>query len=116
MITMRPPQHGQAGASGFDAAGSSPDIVALRLWGWHAEQLSDLRDVAAALGAREQPIVADAMEALREHVDQEAADELVRAERHGLEAVAPLAPVILVRERHSAAVGRDQPAVRHSDP
>src|SRR3954465_12373559 len=86
-------------------------VLDLRLRGRHAEQLSGLRDVPLALGAGEQSIVADAMEALRQHVDQEAADELVRAERHRLEAVAPVPPVIFVSERHSVAVGRDQPAV-----
>ena len=55
-------------------------MMDLRLRCGNGEQLSDLRDVLPAFGAGEQPIVADAMEAFRQHVDQEAADELVRAE------------------------------------
>ena len=43
------------------------------------EQLASVRDVCGAVAAGEQAIVPDAMEALWQHVDQEAADELVGA-------------------------------------
>ena len=45
----------------------------------HGEQLASVRNVCGAIAAGEQPIVPDAMEALRQHVDQEAPDELVSA-------------------------------------
>jgi hypothetical protein len=53
----------------------------VRLRSWHVEQLTGSRDVLPALRAGEQAIVADAVEARRQHVDEEAADELLRGER-----------------------------------
>ena len=44
---------------------------------WHREEFADTRDIAGAGLAREKAVVADAVEALRQHVNQEAADELV---------------------------------------
>ena len=42
----------------------------------HGEQLARVRNVFGAATAGEQPIVADAMEAFRQHMDQEAPNEL----------------------------------------
>ena len=44
----------------------------------HREQFAGAGDIGLAAGAREQAIVPDAVEALRQDVEQEAADELVR--------------------------------------
>ena len=60
--------------------------------------------------------MADAMEAAREHVKQEAADELVDGQRHRLAAGAALDPIVLPGERDAAVVGADQAAVRDGDP
>ena len=49
-----------------------------RHWGVH--QLPGTRDVGFAAGAGQQSVVANAMEAFRQNVEQEAADEFVRAE------------------------------------
>ena len=54
----------------------------------------------------------DAMEAAREHVKQEAADELVDSQRHRLAAGAALNPIVLLGERHAAVVGADEGATR----
>ena len=43
---------------------------------WHREQFAGPRDVLGTGGAGEQAVVADAMEAVGEDVDQEAANEL----------------------------------------
>ena len=43
----------------------------------HGKQLARVRDVCSSVGVTEQPIMSDAVEALRQHVDQEAPDELV---------------------------------------
>ena len=51
----------------------------------------------------------DAMAAARQDVDQEAADELVRRQRHDLLAFSPVAAVILVAERHTALVEGKEP-------
>ncbi len=44
---------------------------------WRREQFAGAGDVLGTFTAGEQAIVADAVEACGEHVDQEAADELV---------------------------------------
>jgi len=59
--------------------------------------------------------VTDAVEPVRQDVDQEAADELVGIERHQLVASIALRPVILPFERHALAVEGDEPAVGNSD-
>ena len=57
--------------------GAGGTVAGLR----HGEQLAGSRDVVGSVTVGEQPIVSDAMEALRQHVDQEAPDELVGGER-----------------------------------
>src|SRR5579864_4523477 len=66
-----------------------------RRWVGHSEQLASTRDVGLAASAGEEAVVTDAMEALRKNVEQEAADELVGAERHDALAVRA---IILVAE------------------
>jgi hypothetical protein len=46
------------------------------------EQLATAREMAAASTIGEEAIVADAMETVREGVQQKAADELIDCERH----------------------------------
>ena len=46
--------------------------------------------------------MADAVEALRQHMQQKAPDELMRGERHDLVALRPLDAVVLVFERDAA--------------
>ena len=48
----------------------------------NGEQLTRPRHVVGAGASGEQAVVADAMEAFRQHVEEEAADELVGGERH----------------------------------
>src|SRR3954453_1482984 len=49
------------------------------------EQAPDPGDVDGPRSAGEQAVVADAVEAVGQHVEQETADELVGRERHGLD-------------------------------
>src|SRR5216683_4097592 len=69
------------------------------------EQLARVRNVFGSVAIGEQPIVSDAMEALRQHVDQEAPDELVSRQRHRLVAGGPLDPIVLVLEGDAVLVG-----------
>src|SRR5208282_5128228 len=64
----------------------------------HGEQLARVRDVCGSVGVTEQPIVSDAMEALWQHADQEAPDELVGRQRHRLVAGRPFDPIVFVVE------------------
>src|SRR3954447_23736254 len=86
-------------------------------WG---EQDPDPGDVGGPGAAGEQAVVADAVEAVKQDVKQEAADELVGREGHALDPLtawhAIPSPIVLPAERHAAAVEDEEPAVRDRDP
>src|SRR6478609_4639013 len=54
------------------------------------EQLTGAGDIVGTRAFGEQAVVADAVEAFWQHVDEEAADELVGGERHLLVSIAVL--------------------------
>ena len=64
----------------------------------YGQQLADAGDAVPANGAGEQPVVADAMEALWQNVQQKAADEIRRLEWHRLTAHGTFAATTLVAE------------------
>ena len=64
----------------------------------NSEQLTRACDVVVARAAGEQAIVADAVEALRQDVDQEPADELVCGERHMFASISALDAVVFPLE------------------
>ena len=71
----------------------------------HGGQLASASDIGGAVFAvGEQPVVADAMQALGQHMDQESPDELMRRQRLGLVPAGPLDPVILAI-RHCQTTG-----------
>src|SRR5665647_3957453 len=59
------------------------------------EQFAGARDVANPSAAGEEAVVAAAMEAGRQYMDQEAADELAGGERHGLLPMAATGAIVL---------------------
>ncbi len=72
----------------------------------HGEQLASTSDIGSAVFAvGEQPVVTDAMQALGQHMDQEAPDELMCGQGHGLVPAGPLDPVILPFEGNAGLVG-----------
>ena len=80
------------------------------------EQFADAGDIGGAITIAEEPVVADSVLALGEHVDEEAADEFVRLQRHGGVAAGPVDPVVLDPEGDAVGTGPDQAAVgnRHA--
>ena len=60
----------------------------------HGQQFASQGDALRAIAVGEQAVVADAMEALGQDVQQEAPDELVAVQGHRLPAVGPLDLVI----------------------
>jgi hypothetical protein len=60
---------------------------------WHRDQLAGACDVVGAGSLGEQAVVSDAVEALRQDMDEEAADELVCCERHHLVAIGAFDPI-----------------------
>ena len=79
MTIMRPPQQGHGGRK---SSGSSVSVVIGRRG--DVQQFASEREAGLAGGAGEQAVVPDAVEAARQDVEQEAADELVGGERHDL--------------------------------
>ena len=63
----------------------------------------------------QQAIMADAVEALRQDVDEEAADELADSERHQLVPNVAFDPVVLPSEGDAGVVERNQTAVGDGD-
>lgn len=74
------------------------------------------REAGLASGAGKQAAMPDAVESLWQHVEQEAADELVGGERHDLLPVGAVATIVLVVEGDAARVEADEAAVRDRDP
>jgi len=86
------------------------------LGGCRVEQLTRPGDGVPALAVGEQAVMTDAVEARRQHVEEEAADELGGGEGHRLVAGATIGAVILPAEGDAFVVARNQPAVRDGDP
>jgi hypothetical protein len=101
--------------------GSRPEVVWFRRRIVHGrrrgrEQLAGSTEICLAGSAGEQAVVTDAMEAARQDMEQEAADELVGRERHDVLPVGAVAAIVLVAEGDAALVEGDQTAVRDGDP
>ena len=115
-MTMAPPQVGQrSGRCGGDGI---LDLFGGRSLRWRVEQPATERELGGALAVGEEAVVADAMEAVRQGVQQEAADELVGVKRHelGLAVMAIILPAegdLGVGQADQAGVG-DGDAVRVS--
>ena len=80
-----------------------------------AQQRARSGERVDALVIGEQSIVANAMEATRMHMQEEAADELVGGQRHRFLSLACGHTIILPLERHAALVVGDETAVGDGD-
>lgn len=80
------------------------------------KQLARLLDALPPMGIGQQPVVPDPVESARQHVQQEAAHELLGRECHRLVALATLVTVVLPAERHPAFVVCHQPRVGDRHP
>src|SRR5215218_9383227 len=80
------------------------------------QQVAGEREARLARGPGEQAVVADAVEAARQDVEQEAADELVGGKGHDLLPVGSVTAVILVAEGDAGLVEGEQAPVRNGDP
>src|SRR5260221_4174915 len=85
-------------------------ITRLILCRGDVEQVTRSRDVLGAATVGEETVMADAMEAAGQHVDEEAADELVDGERHHLGPFASLGTVDFRLDFDAGIVARDEPA------
>src|SRR6202035_3161701 len=82
----------------------------------HAQKLARRCDALGLGGAREEAVMANAMEALRQDMDEEATDELAGGKRHGGVTGRSFDTVVLDPEGHARGVGPDEATVRDGDP
>src|SRR5258708_37889267 len=78
----------------------------------HGEQFAGSRYIGLAGGTGEQAVMADAVEATWQDMEQEAADELVRCERHDALPLRTIAAVVFVAEGDAGFVECNQALVR----
>jgi hypothetical protein len=64
-----------------------------------------------SLRTREQAIVADAVEPVRQHMDEQASDKLGGGKAHNILSIARFDAIIFPSERDGAGIGIDQTAV-----
>src|SRR6202521_2196305 len=77
----------------------------------HRKQFAGSRYMCLAGGTGEQAVMADAVEAMWQDMEQEAADELVRCERHHALPLRTIAAVVFVAEGDAGLVERNQTLV-----
>ena len=77
----------------------------------NGKQLTGTSDVVAASAFGEQAVVANAMQAFWQHVDEEAANELVGGERHLLVSIAALDAIVFPLEGDALLVRSNQATV-----
>ena len=82
---------------------------------WDVEQLTGASDVPGPAAIGEQAVMADAVEPAGQHVDEEAADELVDGECHHFGPLLLLGAIILPFESNPGIVERDDAAVGDGD-
>ena len=83
-------------------------------WG-DIEECAGRRDVVGAVGVGEEPIVADAVEALGQHVQKKAPDELVRVKPHRLPTARTVDAIVFPAKRDAGFVGCNEAAVGDGD-
>ena len=79
------------------------------------EQFASFCDIVSAVAVGEQAVVADTVKTVRQNVQQETADELVRIERHEAVARVAFASIILPLEGDTPAVEGDETGVANGD-
>ena len=104
------------GGPGAVVIGAGVARVSGRRWRGLMQKIASGGDVALTVGVGEQSIVADAMKARGQHVQQEAAHELLGRQAHRFEARVSVFAIVLPAERDAAIVQCQEPRVcdRHS--
>src|SRR5258705_8762683 len=103
-----------AGTDGLALIGGGSDGLAFRFC--NGEQLTGAGDVVGARAFGEQAVVADSGQTPWQHVDEEAAGELVDRECHGVLPFALPGAVVLSFLGHTRILTRDHTAVCDCNP
>jgi len=91
-------------------------IGAIRVRFFGPEQLSDAGDIGGTITIAVEAVVANAVLASGEHMDQEPTDEFIRGQGHGGVAVCAFDAVIFDTKGDALVVHTDQSAVGNGDP
>ena len=86
-----------------------------RARGWEQEQLAGMSQVILAPGVGEQAVVSDAMESVRQDMDEEAPDELVGGQGHGFVASPSFVAIVFIFEGDTVIIMRYQAGVGDGD-
>ena len=90
-------------------------LFRLRRGSRHGQQFAGPCNIGGTVAIGQQAVMPDAMEPPWQHMHEEAADELVCRQRHGLVAARTLDAVVLVFECDGSLVGLDQPVIGDGD-
>ena len=100
----------------MDRGSRGGSIGRLALGLWASEQFARPRDVVGTGGLGEQAVVADAVEALRQDVAEEAADELIGCKGHELVSCAAVGAIVLVPEGDAVLRGERKDGTKLKPP
>ena len=90
-------------------------VMAIRRGRGHIEQTSTERELVGAMGVGEEAVVANAMETVRQHVEQEAPHELADVEAHDFALETAVLPIVRPAETDIGLVKIEQAAVSDRD-
>ncbi len=82
-------------------------IIMICIWHLGPEQFPDRGDIGCTVAIAEEPVMADAVLAFREHMNEEPTDELSRFQRHGGVPTGAFDTVILDPESDMIGIGPD---------
>lgn len=86
-------------------------VVIYTVGGCHEQQSPRYFQVILTPRIGQQAIMADAVEAARQHMQKETSHELISAECHGLVAGTAFGPVVFIPERDAVLIGVDKALV-----
>ena len=86
-------------------------IIMICIWRLGPEQFPDRGDIGCTVAIAEEPVMADAVLAFWEHMDEEATDKLSRFQRHGGVSIGAFDTVIFDTEGDATPIHTDQAAI-----
>ena len=86
-------------------------IIMIYIWRLGPEQFPDFDDIGGTVAIAVEPVVADAVLAFWQDMDQEPTDELSRFQRHGGVPTGAFDTVILDAESDATPIHTDQAAI-----
>src|ERR1700733_2599532 len=97
------------GGLGAAVVGAATATLSGRRWRRLMQKISNGSDIVLAVGVGEPAVVADAMKARGQHVQQEAAHELLGRQAHCFVACTPVFAVVLPAEGNTAIIQCHEP-------